>query len=88
MPFLPPNQQRQSTEGLTTHIPRSLIRTEFDAVHLLGWLSSRVVSVLDLGKEGRGTEGPGFKSQPRRCRVVLGKLFTPFVPLFTKQRNW
>ena len=23
-------------------------------------------------------EGPGFKSQPRRCRVtVLGKLFTP-----------
>ena len=26
-----------------------------------------------------------FKSQPRRCRVtVLGKLFTPIVPLFTK----
>ena len=25
-----------------------------------------------------GAEGPGFKSQPRRCRVtVLGKLFTP-----------
>ena len=33
--------------------------------------------------------GPGFKSQPRRCRVtVLGKLFTPIVPLFTKQQNW
>ena len=33
--------------------------------------------------------GPGFKSQSRRCRVtVLGKLFTPIVPLFTKQRNW
>jgi len=31
------------------------------------------------------TEGPGFKSQPRRCWVtVLGKLFTPYVPLFTK----
>ena len=30
-----------------------------------------------------------FKSQPRRCPVtVLGKLFTPIVPLFTKQRNW
>ena len=29
-------------------------------------------------------EGPAFKSQSRRCRVtVLGKLFTPFVPLFT-----
>ena len=32
---------------------------------------------------------PGFKSQPRRCRVtVLGKLLTPIVPLFTKQQNW
>jgi len=38
-----------------------------------GWLGSRVVSVLDLG-----AVGPGFKSQPRRCRVtVLGKLFSP-----------
>jgi len=45
---------------------------------------SRVVSVLDSG-----AEGPGFKSQSRRCReTVLGKLFTPVVPLFTKQRNW
>ena len=45
---------------------------------------SRVVSMLDSG-----AEGPRFKSQPRRCRVtVLGKLFTPIVPLFTKQQNW
>jgi len=45
-----------------------------------GWLGSRVVSVLDSG-----SEGPGFKSQSRHCRVtVLGKLFTPIVPLFTK----
>ena len=36
-----------------------------------------------------GAEEPGFKSQPRRCRVtVLGKLFTPIVPLFTKQQSW
>ena len=49
-----------------------------------GWLGSRVVSVLDSG-----AEGPGFKSQPRRCRVtVLGELFTPVVTLFTKQQNW
>jgi len=49
----------------------------------LGWLGSRVVSVLDSG-----AERPGFKSQPRRCRkTVLGKVFTPIVPLFTKQRN-
>ena len=48
------------------------------------WLGSRVVSALDSG-----TEGLGFKSQPQRCRItVLGKLFTPIVPLFTKQRNW
>jgi len=47
-------------------------------------IGSRVVSVLDSG-----AVGPGFKSQPRRCRVtVLDKLFTPIVPLFTKQRNW
>ena len=50
----------------------------------MGRLGSRVVSVLDSG-----AEGPGFKSQSRRCRVtVLGKLFTPTVPLFTKQHNW
>jgi len=49
-----------------------------------GWLGSRVVSVLDSG-----AEGPGSNSQSRRCRVtVLGKLFTPIVPLFTKQQNW
>jgi len=39
------------------------------------WLGSRMVSVLDSG-----AEGPGFKSQSRRCRVtVLNKLFTPIV---------
>jgi len=44
---------------------------------------SRVVSVLDSA-----SEGPAFKSQSRRCRVtVLGKLFTPIVPLFPKQQN-
>ena len=41
-----------------------------------------MVSVLDSG-----AEGPGFKSQPRRCRVtILGKLFTPIVPLFTSSK--
>jgi len=56
----------------------------FNAHSTLRWLGGRVVSVLDSG-----AEGPGFKSQPRRCRVtVLGKLFTPIVLLSTKQRNW
>jgi len=49
-----------------------------------GWPGSRVVSVLNSG-----AEGPGFKSQPRCCLVtVVGKLFTPIMPLFTKQQNW
>ena len=37
---------------------------------VVGWLGSRVVSVLDSG-----AEGPGFKSQSRRCRItIIGKL--------------
>ena len=47
-------------------------------------IGSRAVSMLNSG-----AKGPGFKLQPRRCRVtVLGKLLTPTVPLFTKQQNW
>jgi len=50
---------------------------------LVGWLGSRVVSMLDSG-----TEGFGFKLQSRHCRVaVVGKLFTSIVPLFTKQQK-
>jgi len=48
------------------------------------WIGSQVVSVLDSGAEGLG-----YKSQSRRCWVtVSGKLFTPTVPLFTKQQDW
>jgi len=55
----------------------------YNLVILIGWLGSRVVRVLDSGSEGHG-----FKSQSRRCRVTaLGKLFTPIVPLFTKQQK-
>ena len=47
-------------------------------------LAQQLVSVLDSG-----AVGPGLKSQQRRCRVtVLGKLFTPIVPLFTKQLRY
>jgi len=53
-------------------------------VAVYGWLGSRVVSVLDSGAAGPRR----FKSQSRRCRVtVLGKLLTPIVPLFAKQRG-
>ena len=58
-------------------------KLSFDYLISIWWLGSRVVSLLDSG-----AEGPGFKSQSRRCRVtVLGKLFTPTVPLVTKQQN-
>ena len=51
---------------------------------ILPHYGSRVVSMLNSG-----AVGPGFKSQPRHCRItVLDKLLTPIVPLFTKQRNW
>ena len=64
---------------LTTKRDSRNVLTDY---YLKAWLGSRVVSVLNSG-----AEGPGFKSQPRRCPVtVLGKLFTPIVPLFTKQR--
>jgi len=58
-------------------------------IHLASYLFkqhplSRVVSVLDSG-----AVGPGFKSQAQCCQVTaLGKLYTPIVPLFNKQRNW
>ena len=54
--------------------------TYYFSKHLVMWL---VISVLDSCEEGSG-----FRLQPRRCRVtILGKLFTPIVPLLTKQRN-
>ena len=47
-----------------------------------GWLGSRVVSVLVQAKKAR------VQIEARHCRVtVLGKLFTPIVPLFTKQQT-
>jgi len=80
-----------TTEGIRTVTPSVDSRSVFlrypvvlSFVLYPGWLGSRVVSVLDSGAEGLG-----FKSQSRRSRVtVLGKLFTPTVPLFTKQQNW
>jgi len=52
MPFLPPNQQRQSTEGSG--------QWTFTGKYIYTvWLISRVVSMLYTG-----AVGPGFKSQP------------------------
>ena len=77
---VPPSPHTDTRTHTHTHTHTSVMFT-YDVQRRLG---SRVVSVLDSG-----AEGPGFKSQPRRCRVtLLGKLFTPIVALFTKQRNW
>jgi len=86
----------RTKSGLTTHLQHLVLgfiskrpRKEtvshyYIFLDLAQPIGSRVVSLLDSG-----AEGPGFKSQPRRCRVtVLGKLFTPIVPLLTKQQNW
>ena len=71
----------EAEHRLVVHVLSETLAARFQCTLLVyGWLGSRVVSLLDSG-----AEGPGFKSQPRRCRVaVLGKLFTPIVPLFTR----
>ena len=58
--------------------------SRFRPVHLY---STRPVLYTKIGLMRRRARLQ--KSQARRCRVtVLGKLFTPIVPLFIKQRNW
>ena len=81
------NTGQSYLEAYTLAVATTRSSCDHDVIRFVlpvGWLCSRVVSVLDSG-----AEGPGFKSQPRRCQVtVLGKLLTPIVPLFTKQQNW
>jgi len=86
---VPPSNQPQSRQA-PSQANTQLSKVQGGMCHLCArpadntWLGSRVVIVLYSG-----AEGPGFKSQPRRCRVtVLGKLLTPVMPVFTKQRNW
>jgi len=78
------NRQRKTRARIEGFVRGCLRETgSCHCVLYAGWLGSRVVSVPDSA-----AVGPGFKSQPRRCRVTgLGKLFTPVVPLFIKQRN-
>ena len=75
--YAPPTCGLCSFLLFTRPCPHRLWSYRFIFLLLLWWFGSRVVSMLDSG-----TEGPGFKSQSRRCWVtVLGKLFTPIVPL-------
>jgi len=72
-----PVVQHQSSNKSFTPAPLSSLCASIPPAY--GWLGSRLVSVLDSS-----AEGPGFKSQSRRCRViVLGKLLT-----LIKQQNW
>jgi len=72
-----PVVQHQSSNKSFTPAPLSSLCASIPPAY--EWLGSRLVSVLDSS-----AEGPGFKSQSRRCRViVLGKLLT-----LIKQQNW
>ena len=80
----PANPSLHSTTSGISLVQPAATQLIHPALTYCRWLGSRVVCFLDSGAEGRR-----FKSQPQRCRVtVLGKLFTPIVPLFTKQQNW
>ena len=80
-----PHRDNRAPWCCANRVPQKFaVRIKIKVDGRIAWLDSRVVSVLDSG-----AEGPRFKSQSRPCRVtVLGKLFTPSVPLFTKRRNW
>jgi len=73
---------RSATVYDVFYVDIMLIISYFNYYISIGWLGSREVSMLDSG-----AERPGFKSQPRRSRVtVLGKLFTPIVPLLPSSK--
>jgi len=83
--------QHQKTEKVQALKNERLVLTEFRFLGLTfvrslfrhGWIGSRVVACWTQAQRAR------VKSQSRRCRVtVLGKLFTPIVPMFTKHQNW
>ena len=62
-----PSRRRSISDPLHSRVTTVLVRSvNFTQLCSCGWLGSRVVSVLDSG-----AEGPGFKSQPRRCRVTV-----------------
>ena len=65
-------------------------RSIFTEYFVIGAYQTTIGSVAEwLACWTQAQKSPGFKSQSRRCRVtVLGKLFTPIVPVFTKQQNW
>jgi len=69
-----PRGLRSGGHGLSTPLSKT-------ARAQLGWLGSRLVR--------SGAEVSSSNRSRGSCRVtVFGKLFTPIVPLSTKQRNW
>ena len=86
--------QRRRCVPATASPPTHLSRTHHGQLpstklFILFIMTSYTYTGSSAPESNTGAEWPGFKSQPRRCRVtVLGKLCTPIVPLFSKQRNW
>jgi len=69
MPFLLPNQQRQSTEGITINIRRSKI-VILRVVAMAWWRNGRASDLRSRGREFDPRPGHG-------CVTTLGKLFIP-----------
>jgi len=47
MPFMPPNQQRQSIEGITEKVTKKLkVKTAVEKLNLSHWLSQNVTRVI------------------------------------------
>jgi len=124
MPFLPHNQQRQSTNVMFHAVAAeklvylvchgkasdrrahwqpdqsqnnecSVLSASAHTTHAYILLYSHSHILAGLAAEWlvcwtQAQKGPGSnRSCPRCCQVtVLGKLFTPIVPLLTKQQNW
>jgi len=97
MLFLTPIQQCQSTEGseslnvlelkanLNISVPVCLCmdtgkQTDDCFVMCPRWLGAEWLACWTQAQKGLGSTCS--------CDTVLGKLFTPIVPLFTEKQNW
>jgi len=77
---------RNSAYDVTVHCnKRQTLQFLLVSTQQLGGLVAEWLACSTQAQKGLGSN----RSRQRRCRVtVLGKLFTPIVPLFTKQQNW
>ena len=77
-------RKRSETVILAVSLAARAAPCRLNYTELVGSVAERLACWTQAQK------GPGSnRSRDAVCRVtVLGKLFTPIVPLFTKQQNW